>query len=145
MRVDYKLQNFPVAMLPNSYLQYKTNHTCQPRPHFAWILFNIYYYFPNHWSMQDVFYLFDKALILKLSLTLSKTNSYIWSRKRVWLLIFLKYESKIFLVLLLKCIFSNPGRWRFLAILVSDTKMSKLIFCFSMLLLQVSCSELRNI
>ena len=45
------------------------------------------------------FYFFDKALILKHSLTLSNANTYIWSKKRVWVLQFLKYETKTYLAL----------------------------------------------
>ena len=54
-------------------------------------------YFPNHWSMQIVFYLCHKALIFKHFLTLSNSNTYIWSKKRVWVLQFLKYETNTFL------------------------------------------------
>ena len=56
------------------------------------------------------------------------------SKKRVWVLQFLKYETKTFLVLTQKCFFSTPSRrsW-FLAILVSDQEMSKLTFCFPIL------------
>ena len=38
----------------------------------------------------------------------------------------------------------SPGRWGFLAIFVSDTKISKLILCFSILLLQISCWVKKN-
>ena len=33
----------------------------------------------------------------------------------------------------------SPGRWRFLEILVSDTKISKLTLCFSILLFKINC------
>ena len=36
-----------------------TNHTCKKSPWFAWILPNMQYSFPNHWSMQIIFYLPD--------------------------------------------------------------------------------------
>ena len=72
---------------PTSYLQYKRKCICGPRPRFAWILPNMQYYFPNHWSMQIIFYLCDKALILKRSLTLSNANTEIWSKKRLWILV----------------------------------------------------------
>ena len=49
---------------------------------------------------------------------------------------FLKHETKkTFLILQLKWFFSSPDRSGFLAILVSDTKMSKLIFCLTILFL----------
>ena len=43
--------------------------------------------------MQKRFYPCDKKMILKHSL--SNTNTYVWSKKRV----FLKYQKKLFLVL----------------------------------------------
>ena len=36
--------------------------------------------------MQIFSYLSDKALILKHSLAVSNTNTYIWSKERVWVL-----------------------------------------------------------
>ena len=85
--------------------------------------FDMHYYLPNHWSMQILFLslwqgsdpqtVFDFEQHKYQNLT-PKTC------KR-------PYVAKMF--------FSNPGRWTFLAITVSDTKMSKPKLCFSILLL----------
>ena len=87
-----------------------------------------HHHFPNHWSMQILFY--STIRLLKRSLILSNANTKIWSKK--WVL------------MQLKCFFSNPGTWRFLAMLMSDTKISKLTLCFSILLFRL-VSELRKI
>ena len=129
-RWGYKLQRFseavPPAPKPISYLsvlQYETNCTCrQPRPPFAWILPICIIMFPVIDQCRYFFYLY-KALILKRSLISSDANTKIGSKTWVWILMQLKY------------IFSNPGRWRFLTILVLDAKLSKLTLCFSILLL----------
>ena len=95
----------------------------------------MHYHFPNHWSIQiSVSSLsYDKALILKRSLILSNTNIKIWSKIWVWVLMYLK------------CFFSNPGRWTFVVILVYDTKMSKLTLCFSILLLWINYWVKKNL
>ena len=104
------------------------------RPQFAWILPIRIIIFPL--INADIFLpliLYDNALIQKRSLILSNTNTKIWSKKWVWVLMYLK------------CFFSNPGRWRFLVVLVYDTKMSKLILCFSILLLKISWWVKKNL
>ena len=77
-----------------------------------------------------IYCIYSKALILKHSLTLRNTNTYIWFKKRVCVLQFWKYETKIFLDFVAK-IFLLQTRQMKLYILVSDTKMSKLTFWFS--------------
>ena len=103
-------KNFPVAALPASRPTrnslYESNQTFQPRSCFAWILTNMQYYFPNHWSMQIFSYSCRKTLILKRSLSLRNTSIYIWSKKRVWVLEFLMYETKAFLNFEAKMFFS---------------------------------------
>ena len=90
----YELQIFPVAVLhdsrPSSYLHYGRSHTCQPRTRFPWILPNMKF-FPNHWSMQISLTVCDKALWLWAT-----QITYIWSKKRIWILQFFKYEKNIF-------------------------------------------------
>ena len=93
----------------------------------------MHYHFPSHLSIQIFFYLYNKALIPKRSLILSHANTKIWSKRRAWVL------------MPLNCFSSNPGRWKILAILVYDTKISKLTFCFSILLLYISCLVKTNL
>ena len=105
-----------------------------PRPQFGWILPICIIIFPL--INADIFLpltSYDKTLIQKRSLILSNTDTKIWSKKRVWVLMYLK------------CFFSNPGRWRFLAILVYETKMSKLMLFFSILLLKISWWVKKNL
>ena len=122
----------------------------------AWLCLDsshMQYYFSNNWSIQIFFSYFQvslriqsecgkmqtritpntdtfyavKTLTLKRFVIFSNTNTEIWSK-----------SMRPYVAVLSPCSFSNPGRWRFngyLAILMSDTKMSKLtLFSFSVLL-----------
>ena len=60
---------------------------------------------PAIYSMKRITIASQDRLALRLnpcqilSLNSSNTNTYIWSKKRVWVLQFLKYETKTFLIL----------------------------------------------
>ena len=122
------MQNLPVAVSLAtrniSYLQYNTNRTCQQqKPGFACIhpICNIIS------PIVDQFRYFFSSMIMPWSSNVpwfwpTQIPTESWSKKEVWVLMWLK------------CSFSSPGRWRFLAILVCDTKMSRLTLCFSIFL-----------
>ena len=82
------------------------------------------------------FQLCDKNLILKRSLTLNNTNTYVSSKKRVWVLQFWRYETKTFLIFLTKIFFLKSRQMEVSSYtVVWYKKVYKLIFCFSILLL----------
>ena len=125
------MDTIPVSR-PTSYLLYEINDTCQLRPRFAWIFTTMQYYFPSHWAMQILIYLFNKVLILRLFSLWAKQIP-ICDPKRSMLsaLQFLMFWCMKMLVLKLKCFSCLPGRWRFLAILVPDTGRVMLTSCIN--------------
>ena len=105
------------------------NQECYRLIYIGWLIYifrafwlNIFFFF--------FFCFFHKTLILKLYL--SNTQSLI-QKESMGPSVFELWNKCIFTFV--ANFISNSGRWRLLAILVSDAKMFKLKFCFSNLLL----------
>ena len=112
------------APRPIIYLQHKTNRTYQhPRPVIAWIFLICNIIFPIIDQFRYFFTAVKRSWFLNDFLILSNTNiPKSDPKKGVYMGPYLAS-------------FTNLSWCSFLAILVSDTKMSKLTSCFSILLL----------
>ena len=133
------MQNFPEtappAPKPISYLPVYSMKRIA-RPCFACIIpiCIIIFSITDQWR-HFFSYLYEKTLILKRSLILA---TLVFDQNLI-------QKIRICVLMELKCFFSKPSRLRFLAILVSGTKMSILTLCFSILFLQISCWVKKNV
>ena len=129
-RWGYKLQNFPEAVLPVpkpiSYLPvYNMKRIALARSQGLTLL----RFFPQALSFSQSLINADIFFISMITLWFSNV---LWFEQHKYQNLIEKNSMDLYVA---KIFFLQFRRWRFLAILVSDTKMSKLPLCFSILFL----------